>query len=96
MGLRATWPIASNTGAKSDPLSSRDKSKIWHQGDLPAKDDPEKKGIQNSIETKCALYWTENEHANDIYLPLLPVLLCLDIINNDICIAQMHLYLYII
>lgn len=37
MGLRATWPIASNTGAKSDPLSPRDKSKIWHRGDLPRK-----------------------------------------------------------
>lgn len=71
MGLRATWPIASNIGAKSDPLSSRDKSKIWHQGNLSAKDDPEKKATQNSIEAKRALYWTENDHVNDIYLPLL-------------------------
>lgn len=73
MGLRATWPIASNTGAKSDPLSPRDKSKIWHQGDLPAKDDPRKKGTQNSIDAKCALYWTENDHASDIYLPLFAI-----------------------
>lgn len=44
MGLRATWLVASNGGAKSDPLSPRDKSKIWHQKESPAEDDPGKKG----------------------------------------------------
>jgi len=65
MGLRASWPAASNAGAKSDPLSPRDKSRIWHQKDSAAEDDSGKKGAQqNSIAAKRVLYWTENDHAS--------------------------------
>jgi len=65
MGLRATWLVASNGGTKSDPLSPRDKSKIWHQKDSLAKDDTGGKSTwQNSIDAKCVLYSTENDHAS--------------------------------
>lgn len=47
------------------PFHQGDKSKIWHQKDSPAEDEPGKKGTwRNSIDAKRVLYWTENDHAS--------------------------------
>lgn len=60
-----------NAGAKSDPLSPGDKSKIWHQKDSSAKDESGRKRAQNSIDAKMCITHIgppeNNDNTNNIF-----------------------------